>query len=268
MLGSKFVHYIFIAFPHLLALGICMFSDNRFGIDGADDAVRGLRCIWISHIHADHHTGLARILALRRDLLKGVPHPPLLVIAPRRLKRYLDAYQLLEDLDFQFLDCRHTTESSLEAFESDTSEMSIENNANGVGLKNQDVNSTLFAKGVPMQSHWNRPDSPVNNSVVISILRNLKEVLKEAGLEALISFPVVHCPQAFGVALKAADRLNTAGKVVPGWKIVYSGDSRPCPELVKASFGATVLIHEVSFPTLQCAFFLLSPVYCAYFSSP
>ncbi|KAE9467863.1 hypothetical protein C3L33_00244, partial [Rhododendron williamsianum] len=231
----------------LLALGICMFSDNRFGVDGADDAVRGLRCIWISHIHADHHTGLARILALRRDLLKGVPHQPLLVIAPRRLKRYLDAYQLLENLDFQFLDCRHTTESSLEAFESDTSEMSIETNANGVGLKNQDVNSTLFAKGVPMQSHWNRPDSPVNNSVVISILRNLKEVLKEAGLEALISFPVVHCPQAFGVALKAADRLNTAGKVVPGWKIVYSGDSRPCPELVKASNGATVLIHEATF---------------------
>ncbi|XP_058180821.1 tRNase Z TRZ3, mitochondrial [Rhododendron vialii] len=220
---------------------------RRFGVDGADDAVRGLRCIWISHIHADHHTGLARILALRRDLLKGVPHRPLLVIAPRRLKRYLDAYQLLEDLDFQFLDCRHTTESSLEAFESDTSEICIENNANGVGLKNQVVNSTLFAKGVPMQSHWNRPDSPVNNSVVISILRNLKEALKEAGLEALISFPVVHCPQAFGVALKAADRLNTAGKVVPGWKIVYSGDSRPCPELVKASYGATVLIHEATF---------------------
>lgn len=221
---------------------------RRFGVEGADDAVRGLRCIWISHIHADHHTGLARILALRRDLLKGVPHQPVLVIAPKMLKRFLDAYQILEDLDMQFLDCRHTTEASLEAFESNMSETSTENNnTNGVGLTNPDLNSTLFAKGIPMQSHWKRPDSPVNSSAVVNHLRNLKEVLKEAGLEALTSFPVVHCPQAFGVALTAADRLNAAGKVVPGWKIVYSGDSRPCPELIKASHGATVLIHEATF---------------------
>ncbi|KAL6996444.1 ribonuclease Z [Sarracenia purpurea var. burkii] len=216
---------------------------RRFGVEGADDAVRGLRCLWISHIHADHHTGLARILALRRDLLKGIPHEPLIVIGPKQLKRFLDAYQVLEDLDMQFLDCRHTTEASLEAFESNNasspsgSPTSIDNN----------INSTLFAKGIPMQSHWKRPESPVNQRLVFSILQNLEKVLKEAGLEALISFPVIHCPQAFGVVLKAADRINACGKVVPGWKIVYSGDSRPCPEIINASHGATVLIHEATF---------------------
>ena len=65
--------------------------------------MRNLRCIWISHIHADHHTGLARVLALRRDLLKGVPHEPLLVVGPGPLKRFLDAYQRLEDLDGKIL---------------------------------------------------------------------------------------------------------------------------------------------------------------------
>ncbi|KAJ6394649.1 hypothetical protein OIU77_023790 [Salix suchowensis] len=49
---------------------------RRYGVEGADNAVRKLRCIWISHIHADHHTGLARILALRRDLLKGMTREP------------------------------------------------------------------------------------------------------------------------------------------------------------------------------------------------
>ena len=72
-------------------------------------------------------------------------------------------------------------------------------------------------------------------------------MLCEAGLEALISFPVMHCPQAFGIVLKAAERVNSGGKVIPGWKIVYSGDTRPCPELVDASCGATVLIHEASY---------------------
>ncbi|XP_016649110.1 PREDICTED: zinc phosphodiesterase ELAC protein 2 [Prunus mume] len=232
---------------------------RRYGVEGADNAVRGLRCIWISHIHADHHTGLARILTLRRDLLKGVPHEPLLVVGPRKLKFFLDAYQRLEDLDMQFLDCKHTTEASLHAFEGVTetnkdhsflgSPTSFEDqrDKNTDRQVAQNVDSTLFAKGSRMQSYWKRPGSPVDNNVVFPILKSLQKVLEEASLEALMSFPVIHCPQAFGVVLRASERLNSVGKVIPGWKIVYSGDTRPCPELTEASRGATVLIHEATF---------------------
>lgn len=198
-----------------------------------------LRCIWISHIHADHHTGLARVLALRRDLLKGMPHEPVLVVGPRQLKRYLDAYQRLENLDMQFLDCKHTTTASLEAFAADEPDK-------------DKVDSTLFARGSRMQSYYERPGSPVDKNAVYPIMKKLRRVMQEAGLESLISFPVVHCPQAFGVALKAAERINSVGKVIPGWKIVYSGDTRPCPQLVEASQGATVLIHEVTLMSMKC----------------
>ncbi|XP_014499505.1 tRNase Z TRZ3, mitochondrial [Vigna radiata var. radiata] len=223
---------------------------RRYGVTGADDAVRTLKCIWISHIHADHHTGLARILALRRDLLKGVPHEPVIVVGPRQLKRYLDAYQRLEDLDLLFLDCKHTTEASLDAFEDDFQGNSVNsqtlNNNNGDLIASK-VDSTLFARGSRMQSFFRRPGSPVDKDVVSPILKKFKEVIQEAGLKALISFPVVHCPQAFGVVLKAEEKTNSVGKVIPGWKIVYSGDTRPCPELIEASRGATVLIHEATF---------------------
>lgn len=217
---------------------------RRFGVEGADNAVRNLRCIWISHIHADHHTGLARILALRRDLLKGVPHEPLLVVGPGQLMRYLNAYQRLEELDMQFLDCKHTTRASW-----DVSDKSFNSNMDQSSLVNSgnNIDATLFAKGSPMQSYWKGPGSPVSNDVALQRLIYLKKVLQDAGLETLISFPVVHCPQAFGVALRAAQRTNSIGEVIPGWKIVYSGDTRPCPELIEASRGATVLIHEATF---------------------
>ena len=203
---------------------------NRYGVEGADKAVKGLRCIWISHIHADHHTGLARILALRRDLLKDEPHEPVLVVGPIQLKRFLDAYQRLEDLDMQFLDCRETLEDM------------TDKNTNGQIA--QKIESTLFAKGSRMQSYLKKPGSPIDNSAA---MKSLEKVLTDAGLEALFSFPVIHCAQAYGVTLKAAERVNSVGKVIPGWKVVYSGDTRPCPTLVQASRGATVLIHEASY---------------------
>nr|BAC41975.1 unknown protein [Arabidopsis thaliana] len=212
---------------------------RRYGLEGADEAVRNLRCIWISHIHADHHTGLARILARRRELLKGLAHEPAIVVGPRSLKKFLDAYQRLEDLDMEFLDCRNTTTTSWASVETSRPE---KNTSSG------NAEGSLFSKGSLMQSIYKRPSSPLtDNSSALPFLKKLKKVLGEMGLEHLISFPVVHCPQAFGVSLKAAERKNIAGDEIPGWKMVYSGDTRPCPEMVEASKGATVLIHEATF---------------------
>ena len=216
-------------------------------MEGADNAVKSIRCIWISHIHADHHTGLARILALRSELLKDATHEPLLVIGPRPLKRYLDAYSRLEDLDMQFLDCRYTTEASLDpVLISHNSRIDCPHKHATEKDKSQPLETTLFARGSRMESHWKRPGSPVDAATALPVLVRLKSVLHNAGLEALYSVPVIHCPQAFGVVLKAAERINSVGKAIPGWKLVYSGDTRPCQSLVDASSDATVLIHEVS----------------------
>ena len=49
-----------------------------FGIDPVRpsnvwQALRDLKCIFISHAHADHHAGLARILAMRKQVLHHMP---------------------------------------------------------------------------------------------------------------------------------------------------------------------------------------------------
>ena len=62
----------------------------------------------------------------------------------------------------------------------------------------------------------------------------LAEVRGQLGLDALESVRVVHCAHAFAVVLRGA----------AGWKLVYSGDTRPCDALAAAAKDATVLIHE------------------------
>ncbi|KAK9829441.1 hypothetical protein WJX72_005893 [[Myrmecia] bisecta] len=62
------------------------------------------------------------------------------------------------------------------------------------------------------------------------------------GLASWQSVAVDHCFEAFALVLHHQD----------GWKLVYSGDTRPCPRLRHAGRGATLLIHEATFePALQ-----------------
>lgn len=48
---------------------------------------------------------------------------------------------------------------------------------------------------------------------------------------------VIHCPFSYGIVVK--DRSH-------GWKVVYSGDTRPCAELGEMGRGATLAIHEAT----------------------
>ena len=68
------------------------------GVDAADDIVRRLKCVWISHIHADHHVGLPTILARRRALLGSNRSnaDPVTVVGPKDLRRFLNAYNAVE----------------------------------------------------------------------------------------------------------------------------------------------------------------------------
>jgi len=75
--------------------------------DGASfsDVLCGIKAVWISHPHADHHLGLLRLLSDRRQ----VTGDPLLLIAPTSMLFFLQEYQ---DVDatvqgsYTFVDCK------------------------------------------------------------------------------------------------------------------------------------------------------------------
>ena len=81
------------------------------------DTLRNLKCIFISHLHADHHLGLAKILSMRCQVglvvrvliatliycsfftqLNPPPEQPLYLVAHHFVFMYLHEYSDLEDL--------------------------------------------------------------------------------------------------------------------------------------------------------------------------
>lgn len=62
--------------------------------DDVDRVLGTIAAVFVSHLHADHHTGLLNILLQRERALAslGKPLQPLLVVAPTQLKAWLQQY--------------------------------------------------------------------------------------------------------------------------------------------------------------------------------
>ena len=69
------------------------------------------------------------------------------------------------------------------------------------------------------------------------LMTHVLGVTSAAGLASLRAVAVNHCHDAFGLVMLHRD----------GWKVVYSGDTRPCPALQEAGKACTLLIHEDTF---------------------
>ncbi|KAG5654002.1 hypothetical protein H0H81_008584 [Sphagnurus paluster] len=75
---------------------------RQFGLDidtpnNVWDMLRDLKCIYVSHIHGDHHMGLAKILAKRR-LLDPPPSTPLYLVTIRSVHLYIRELSEVQDL--------------------------------------------------------------------------------------------------------------------------------------------------------------------------
>ena len=95
------------------------------------------------------------------------------------------------------------------------------------------------------QNHWQMRTAAHAKLLILpmqaSSASELEQVRSSAGLTRLESFRVDHCAQAFGVVLEGGRRPGTSG-----WKVAFSGDTRPCAAVVAAAQNADLLVHEVS----------------------
>ena len=221
----------------------CMFLDagegtfgqlNRlYGAAGADARLRRLKMIWISHVHADHHVGVPTLLAERRArmIASGIENPPpLVVVGPPALRRYLLAYEQVQPLCYHFVACHEVREDRWAAAAADADADAAD------------------ARRFPSLGFYEERS-----------LNLVRAACEEMGLARVVSAPVVHCAQSYAVSVEAKPRekelvvesenapAEKAADVVPGWKLVYSGDTRPCESLTRLATDATVLVHEATF---------------------
>ncbi|EGZ05716.1 hypothetical protein PHYSODRAFT_532801 [Phytophthora sojae] len=164
---------------------------RQFGSD-VTRRIGGLRCIWISHNHADHHCGLVRVLyeywyfqTHRKD---GNCPRPLVVVAPQSVLSYVESWLP------QILHSRSDRELIRLATCSD----------------------------------FNDPRHPLRQHLLSQIRH---------AVSSFLSVRVFHCYDSYGLVLTLQN----------GKKLVYSGDTKPCNELVLAGLGAELLVHEATF---------------------
>ncbi|EPZ35802.1 Beta-lactamase superfamily domain-containing protein [Rozella allomycis CSF55] len=79
-------------------------------LEGVDKKLLSIRCIFITHMHADHHLGLIRIISNRQKVLKLLVNPSeipkLTIVGPGQLKTWLDQFNLVIDYSniYEFID--------------------------------------------------------------------------------------------------------------------------------------------------------------------
>lgn len=168
-----------------------------------NDALASLKCVFISHMHADHHLGLMRVILKHQEL----SNEPLLIVGPALIRGWLFEYCQLEYISYIVAD-------------------------NYSFVFNRDVLTASANLRIKAQDDA-KPEKYVSASRE-DVMLLLRERL---GIVNLETAQVEHCMDSFGFALEHQD----------GWKIAFSGDTRPVFTMKEIGTGATLLIHEATF---------------------
>lgn len=180
-----------------------------------DDILRKMHVLFISHIHADHHIGVIRLLLERRKLVPR-PDKPLYLFGTSFVHNYLEEYEQLEKLGLDedvilvlndHLDHQKGVDPNL---------------SNQQGLSAAFANRNSCGQEQARQEH----------------LAHVQAIKDLTGLSYIHTARVVHRgSHCYGLVVRHA---------MENWSVAYSGDTRPAPELIAAGKDCSLLIHEAT----------------------
>ncbi|TFK29593.1 hypothetical protein FA15DRAFT_752407 [Coprinopsis marcescibilis] len=188
---------------------------RHFGEEGVKQVLRDIKCLYVSHVHADHHMGVPLLLRKRLEL-DPPPSDPLYLVSIRTVQLYLQERQQLEELGIRCVD--HPTDAE-----------------GGVIPVMSEALHWRFPGSYQTEGYWavigSEPWLDAKRSARLG--KNLCDAL---GLRSFSSVDVRHGTRCYGLVMKHKE----------GWSIAFSGDTEPCDSLVYAGKNATLLIHEAT----------------------
>ncbi|KAF9466199.1 beta-lactamase-like protein [Collybia nuda] len=189
---------------------------RQFGLDDNPtspnvwDTLRNMKCIFVSHIHGDHHMGLAKILAKRR-MLDPPPSEPLYLVTIRAVHLYLREFSDLQDL----------------GLDDPSGNGVITVMAESLHFRQLGVYQTSGMWQIGGEEPWTDFEQSQRYS---------EGLCRALGLKSFRTVDVYHRTRCYGAVIKHTD----------GWSIVFSADTQPTDNLVWAGRDATLLIHEAT----------------------
>ncbi|TYJ56176.1 hypothetical protein B9479_003162 [Cryptococcus floricola] len=236
---------------------------RRFGKEGELKGVlKELKAVFVSHMHADHHLGVNAILEERFRM--GIT-TPIYVIAPQLIALNLretatwqsaasdEGLRNVKFISIERLGERVALGDELEyvgrpaspAVEPSPSSHSLAGattpsvSPTRLARRDRERSASLERKPKEYGNKITWPfESIFGHSAALATTQhaNIQSFLSSLSLTSLHAPRVWHRGRAFGLVIQHSS----------GWKLVYSGDTKPCAPLVEAGKGATILIHEAT----------------------
>ena len=206
--------------------------------------------IFITHFHGDHFLGLPGMV---QSMAFRGRKEPLHIFGPKGLLEIVEMIKKLGYFTMSFEICVHEIPDGItENYEGSTKLNETESNAKE-GLNERVFNEIKILEEEEYIITCCKAEHSVPNLAYCISEKRAPKFLKEKALQFGIKpgpdFGKLQQGTPVQIGNKVINPKEVLGEERQGRKIVYSGDTRPCEQMIKFATDATVLIHESTFDT-------------------
>lgn len=196
--------------------------------------------IFLTHKHGDHFLGIINFLmhVHQARYASQLTLMPLYIITPVTLKLWLENQIKLnfgEFKDFIVIDCEEINPLPYKVYKEIIDKIEATEDNDDLKMNIQDIEPVSLDK---INEIVDLSLNQFENNKEETLISQFRKFCKSALNFSIFAIEVLHCNDSFGCMLLENDKK---------WKITYSGDTRPCNNLVNFSQGSTVVIHEATF---------------------